>query len=235
MYQKKSILAVVPARGGSKGVKLKNIQPVNGMPLVAIAGELVKKLSYVDRAVISTDHPRIAEVARASGLEAPFFRPGNLSGDVVSDWDVLDHALRAMEEMDHKQYDIVINLQPTCPLRRPEHVTMALEKLVRGGFDAVWTVSETDSKNHPLKQLVIKGDELDYYDPEGSRIIARQQLKSVYHRNGAAYVLTRQCLLEQKSIKGKRTSAVIIDEPLVSIDTEYDFRLVEFFLKGTGK
>jgi CMP-N,N'-diacetyllegionaminic acid synthase len=85
-----------------------------------------------------------------------------------------------------------------------------------------------------LKQLVIRKDNLDYYDPAGANIIARQQLTPVYHRNGVAYAMTRDCILNKKNIMGDRTSFVIIDEPLVNIDTELDFKLAEFLLKSKG-
>lgn len=105
-------------------------------------------------------------------------------------------------------------------------------KLVDGGHDAVWTVSETDSKAHPLKQLTIdQQGRLDYYDQAGARIVARQQLTPVYHRNGIAYAITRECLLDQKSIKGRSTGAVVIDEPLVNIDTEFDLVLANVLVK----
>jgi len=231
MFADKKVLIVVPARGGSKGVKLKNIQPVCGTPLVVLTGNLVKQLTFVDRAVVSTDHPEIARVAKDAGLDVPFMRPEHLSGDIISDWDVLQHALLETETIDKTMYDILVMLQPTCPLRQPEHVTATVKKLVEGNFDAVWTISETDSKAHPLKQLLLENDALKYYDPQGSQIIARQQLRPVYHRNGAAYAITRDCLLEQTTIKGQKTSAIIIDEPLISIDTAFDFKLVEFFMK----
>ena len=230
MLLEKKILVVVPARGGSKGVKLKNIRTINGTPLVALVGRIVKQLAFVDRAVVSTDHPEIARIVRDAGLDVPFMRPESLSGDMVSDWDVLYHALLTTEEIDGQVYDIIVMLQPTCPLRRPEHVTETVEKLIKGNFDAVWTVSETDSKNHPLKQLVFENDTLDYYDKRGAQIVARQQLTPVYHRNGAAYAITRECLVNQKSTKGRKTSAVLINELMVSIDTEFDFKLAEFLL-----
>jgi CMP-N-acetylneuraminic acid synthetase len=230
MIADKQILVVVPARGGSKGVKLKNIRPLNGVPLVAIVGHLVKQLPYVDRAVVSTDHPQIAEIAGKSGLDVPFMRPEDLSGDVVADGPVLHHALLACEKIDGRQYDVVVMLQPTSPFRKAAHVTAAVNKLIEGGYDAVWTVSETDSKAHPLKQLVIDGDRLDYYDPAGAEIIARQQLKPVYHRNGVAYALTRKLIADKKAIKGDNTSVVVIEDPLVNIDTEADFKLAEFML-----
>ncbi len=231
MIEGKRILVVVPARGGSKGIKLKNLQPLKGIPLVSIVGRVVKRLDWVDRAVVSTDHEEIAAAAESEGLSAPFRRPEELSGDRIADWDVLHHALITCEELDGCTYDVIVMLQPTSPFRRPDHVTATVKKLITGGFDAVWTVSETDSKAHPLKQLVIEGELLDYYDPAGAKIIARQQLKPVYHRNGVAYAITRQCLEEQRTIKGEQTSYLLIDDPLVNIDTMDDFLYAEFLLE----
>ncbi|HLA27103.1 MAG TPA: acylneuraminate cytidylyltransferase family protein [Syntrophales bacterium] len=231
MLKGKSILAVVPARGGSKGVRLKNIRTINGVPLVALVGKVVKRLPYVDRAVVSTDHPEIAAIARGSGLDVPFMRPKSLSGDIIADGPLLYHALAECEKIDNRRYDVVVMLQPTSPLRKPEHVTAAVEKLIKGRYDAVWTVSETDSKAHPLKQLVIRKDILDFYEPAGANIIARQQLAPVYHKNGVAYVMTRDCIINRKNIKGERTSFVLIDEFMVNIDTELDLRIAEFVLQ----
>jgi len=233
MLNGKSILVVVPARGGSKGVKLKNIRKINGVPLVALVGHVVRQLPYVDRAVVSTDHPEIAEIAEKSGLDVPFMRPEQLSGDVVADGHVLHHALMECEKVDNRKFDIIIMLQPTSPFRKPFHVTETVEKLIKGRYDAVWTVSETDSKAHPLKQLVIRNDILDFYEPAGANIIARQQLTPVYHKNGVAYVMTRDCILN-KEIKGVRTSFVVIEELMVNIDTEFDFKLAEFILQQNG-
>ncbi len=233
MLHGKTILVVVPARGGSKGIKLKNIYPLCGKPLIAYTGEVVQKLDYVDRAVVSTDHEEIAKAAQACGLDVPFYRPESLSGDLISDWDVLNHALREMEEQDGRKYELVIALQPTSPLRKPEHVTKAATTLIEGDYDAVWTVSKTDSKAHPLKQLVVKDGLLDFYDPAGANIIARQQLSTVYHRNGVAYGIRRECILEKKSNKGDKTGAVIIDEPTANIDTELDILFAEFILSRT--
>jgi CMP-N-acetylneuraminic acid synthetase len=221
----------VPARGGSKGVKLKNIRPLNGIPLVALVGRIVKQLDYIDRAVVSTDHPDIARVARESGLDVPFMRPESISGDMVSDWDVLYHALMATEEDDGETYDIIIMLQPTSPFREPEHVTATVKKLIEGNFDSVWTISETDSKSHPSKQLILNGEIVEYYDPEnGPKIVARQQLSPVYHVNGLAYAFNRECLVNQKTRKGKKTSAVVIKKTIVNIDTEFDFELAELMI-----
>ncbi len=229
MIQDKTILAVVPARGGSKGVKLKNIQPINGIPLVALTGNIIRKIPQIDRAIVSTDHEEIAEVARQAGLDCPFKRPTYLSGDRVSDWDVVQHALLQCEKLDNTQYDIIVMLQPTSPFRTISHILTAINKLIDGQYDSVWTVSETDSKGHPLKQLVINNNKLDYYDDKGKEIIARQDLTPVYHRNGVAYAMTRECIVEQKTIYGKKASALVIEEYMVNIDTEFDLKLAEYF------
>jgi CMP-N-acetylneuraminic acid synthetase len=194
-------------------------------------GRLLQQIPVVDRSVVSTDDDAIVREAQRSGLQAPFRRPASLSGDLIGDHQVLQHALSTMESMDSTRYDVVLMLQPTSPLRRPAHVMAVLEKLVAESWDAVWTVSPTDLKYHPLKQLTVSENGfMDYYDPAAADIIARQQLTPVYHRNGAAYAFTRECLLEQRTIRGARTGAVVIEDPLISIDTLEDFRLAEQML-----
>ena len=236
MHKNKRILAVVPARGGSKGIKLKNLRPIAGTPMVAMVGSVIKDIQSIDRAVVSTDHDEIARVAEGAGIDAPFRRPEELSGDRIGDLDVLSDALLTMEKLDNVKYDVVVMLQPTSPLRRAKHVEKAIKKLIDEGWDAVWTVSESDSKSHPLKQLTVEqdSDRMDYYDPDGGQNIARQ-LQPVYHRNGIAYAVTRSCLLDQGTIKGQRTGAVVLDGHFVSIDTEWDIKLVEFILRETAR
>lgn len=224
MIKGRTVLAVVPARGGSKGVPLKNLQPLWGRSLVAHVADIVRTAGIFDRAVVSTDHMEIADEAKKHGLDVPFTRPPELSGDLVGDHPVMLHALRETEALDARQFDVVVMLQPTCPQRRREHVVGAVAKLVDEGWDAVWTVSLTDIKYHPLKQLTVGPDgRMDYYDPGGRLIVARQQLSPVYYRNGAVYAITRDALVTGGSLKPERTGALVIDEPFVSIDTPDDF------------
>lgn len=222
------VLAIVPARGGSKGIHLKNIHPFLGKPLIAHVGDVIREVPEIDRCVVSTDHDEIASVAEAAGLEAPFRRPESLSGDRIADYDVLSHALEEMERQDECRYDLVVMLQPTSPLRRPVHVSEAIQLLHREGFDSVWSISETDSKGHPFKQLKVQDGHIDYYDEAGKKIIARQQLQPVYHRNGVVYVITRECLKDYGDITGKKCGSYIIDEYLVSIDTQWDLEWAEY-------
>lgn len=227
----KTVLAVAPARGGSKGIPLKNLREVGGRPLVARVGDVVRGVTEIDRAVVSTDHVEIARVAEAAGLSAPFLRPEEISGDRIGDFDVLIHALEATEALDRRRYDVVVMLQPTSPLRTAAHVAATIQMLVEGGWDSVWTVSQTDSKAHPLKQLTLTADGgLGYYDPRGADIVARQQLAPVYHRNGVAYAMTRACLVDQRTIKGRKSGALVIEGEHVSIDTEWDISVVELLM-----
>ena len=231
-----NILTVIPARGGSKGIPFKNLKKIGGVPIVELAAQIASSIEYIDRVVVSTDNEEIAEAAIKGGAAAPFRRPSFLSGDRISDLQVLTHALEEMEQRDKIKYDIVIMLQPTSPLRTRKQVVDSIKMLVNNNYDSVWTVSETDSKHHPLKQLTINQDvQLNYYDQKGSKVIARQQLEPTYHRNGIAYVMSRKCLVENKSIMGKKPGVIICEGNHVSIDTEWDLFMVETINSGKFK
>jgi len=231
MIDKNRVLAIIPARGGSKGVKFKNIKPLSGIPLICWASKIVKKVNFIDRTVVSTDHSRIKQIAINCDLDVPFMRPKNLSGNKVSDLSVLSHALDKMEKIDSTTYDIILLLQPTSPFRKPKHIVGCVKMLINKNFDSVWTVSKADLKMHPLKQLKVSGKLLlSYYDNRGGKIIARQQLKTLYHRNGACYAFTRNCLKKQKRILGLQCGAFITKD-LINIDTQEDFQFAEFLSK----
>ena len=231
-YKGYNVLAVIPARGGSKGIPRKNLCKAGGISLVARAVKFTKALMWIDRVVLSTDDREIAEEGRKYGAEVPFLRPLELAGDTSKSVDVWRHALIEVEKYYNTSFEISILLEPTSPFREPRHMEEVVEKLVEGGYDSVLTVSETDSKGHPLKQMVIKDNRVGYYDDAGKDIIARQQLTPVYHRNGVAYAIMRKCLVEQKTIIGANASAVIIDEPLVNIDTKHDLMIAQFLMSG---
>ena len=231
MINNLSILAVIPARGGSKGILLKNLRKVGGVPMVKLASQVASSVEFIDRIVVSTDNEEIAEAAIEGGADAPFRRPEILSGDRISDTQVLAHALQEVERQDEKIYDIVVMLQPTSPLRTRQHIVDSIEMLANDNYDSIWTVSETDTKCYPFKQLTIKNKVLDYYDKKGKDIIARQQLEAVYHRNGIAYVVKRNVILNSKTIKGDNSGALICQGDFISIDTEKDLELTNYFLE----
>lgn len=226
----RSVLAVVPARGGSKGVPLKNLRRIGGRSLVQITAETVAQIPEIELAVVSTDHEEIAAEAERFGLRAPFRRPESLSGDRISDIQVLQHALAEMEKLEKKRYDAVVMLQPTCPLRKPEHVRECLRLLEEKNAPSAWTVSPVDVKFHPLKQLSLsESGDLNYFLPEGKSIIARQQLTETYIRNGACYAWRREWI-EKGELLPPHTLPVIIRDRLVNIDTLADLAAAEALL-----
>ena len=227
------VLAVVPARGGSKGLPRKNLAEVGGVPLVARVGAVVAGCPSIDRAVVSTDDEEIAAVAQAAGIDAPFRRPADLSGDVIGDVDVLQHALAATEDDDGARYDVVVMLQPTSPLRTPEQVEATVRRLVDEDLDAVWTVSPTDGKSHPVKQLRLEDGLLTFDHSDGAGVVARQQLAPLWHRNGIAYAV-RRLTLDAGLLMGPRTGAVVIDGPVANIDDAVDLAWAEFLLSRSG-
>ncbi len=232
MKADKTILAIVPARGGSKGIKLKNLLKLNGKSLVAHVADAVKRCDFIDETVVSTDNDLIREEAMQKGLKAPFKRPEEISGDRISDIQVLAHALTESEKFFKRRFDIVLMLQPTSPLRSPDHITACVDHLIKGGFDSCITVSETDSKYHPLKALTIEEDSLSYYDAEGEYVVARQTLKPVFFRNGICYAFTRDCILKKGRIVTDYSSAVITEGFVVDIDSMDDVRLAELYFRG---
>jgi CMP-N,N'-diacetyllegionaminic acid synthase len=217
-YKGKSVLAIVPARGGSKGIPWKNLCKVGGKTLVRRAIEIALATPEIDRVVCSTNRERIAVEAYSAGAEIRK-RPNALAGDYVGDAPVL------RDVAGHE--DIIVMLQPTSPLRQIEDVSRCIRMLVDDERDSVWTVSETDLHYHPLKQLSYKFARLT----QPCEIIARQDLAQTYTRNGVCYAMTRHCLNNWGTM-GANCGALILEGEHVSIDTERDLELAERLLNG---
>lgn len=231
MRARAKILAVVPARGGSKGIPKKNLARVAGISLVGRVAQLIQSLSEITHAVVSTDSDEIATEAEKHGLLAPFRRPKELSGDRIGDLDVLVHAIEQSEAHFHETFDYVLMLQPTCPLRTVAHVRAAITEIISRKAQALWTVSPVDLHFHPWKQLLIQDGVLEYFDQKnGAGIIARQQLQSTFFRNGAAYIWQRDVLLKERAILPVGSHALVIHDPMISIDTPDDLRQCEAIL-----
>lgn len=225
------VLAVIPARGGSKGVPYKNIRPLAGRPLLAYTADAALKAQLLQRVILSTDDPRIAEVGKACGLEAPFLRPPELATDTAKSLPVIQHALLWAEQNDNCTYEAVMMLQPTTPFRRAQDIDLAIKKLTTTGADSVISVVEV-GPFHPARMKYLKDDRL--IDPpfgEAYENQPRQELPPMYIRSGDIYLTQRQTLMAN-SFKGKDCRALIID-PLraVNIDSLLDFTYAEFLLK----
>jgi CMP-N-acetylneuraminic acid synthetase len=225
-------LAIVTARGGSKGIPRKNIVPLLGKPLLAYTAAAALTASRLTRTVLSTEDEEIARIGREYGLEVPFLRPPELARDDTPTIPVLQDVVRRLEEVE-EPYDAVLTLQPTNPFRRPEDIDGAIELLERTGADSVISFVDVGEK-HPARMKFITSDGRVVDPPfaeqfEGQR---RQELPALYIREGSIYLTRRAILMEQNSLKGRDCRAWFVPiERACNIDTPFDLFLAEQMLK----
>lgn len=228
MFKKKKILALIPARGGSKGIKNKNLRKINGKPLIYYTINFINKLKFVDLKIVSSDKDEILNYAKKNGFVA-FRRNKKLSGDKVSDYQVIESILNS-NITDIKKFDYLIYLQPTSPIRKSNELNQALNKLIKLNYDAVWSVTEIDKKYHPLKVFINKNNKLNLFSEKGKKIIARQQLKKAFIRNGVFYIFSIKKIMKTKSIYIKKTLPFIIKSDVINIDNLEDLKIAKKML-----
>jgi CMP-N,N'-diacetyllegionaminic acid synthase len=224
-----SVLGVIPARGGSKGIPQKNLRVVAGRPLLAYTADAALASTRLTRAIVSTDDPEIADAARGLGLEVPFMRPAELAGDATLMLPVLQHAVRAMAA-DGFAADAVVLLQPTSPLRRAGHVDRAIELLASSGADSVVTVVEVPHQFNPVSVMRLEGERLVPFH-DGPPVLRRQDKPRVFARNGPAVLAVRTAVLERGSLYGDDVRPLLMTaEESLDIDAEADLELLEWHL-----
>jgi CMP-N,N'-diacetyllegionaminic acid synthase len=227
------VLAIIPARGGSKGVPRKNIRMVCGKPLIAYTIQTAlaaRDLFY--RIIVSTDDPEIASVALECGAEVPFMRPAELARDNVPTVPVLQHAFRFIEQQDAIHLDWVCLLQPTEPFRTVEDLKLGLKLGFAGDCDSVISVTQVFAV-HPILMKRIENNRLLPFCIEEKEGTRRQDYQPpAYMRNGAIYLTRRDVLIERNSIWGNIIRPYIMPlDRSVSIDTELDLKLVEVLMQ----
>ena len=215
------------ARGGSKGVPGKNLRPLGGKPLVAIAVELGLTHPLIDRMFVSTDDPAIAEAARAAGAEVPFLRPAELATDTAPEREAWRHAIREICGQE-ACFDLFVSLPATCPLRAPEDVTRAIERYLQGGADTVVTV--TEARAHPAFNMVAPTEDgLVRRYQQLPDITRRQDAPTALDLTAVCYVTSPSFVLEADAIFDGRVAACHVpQERAVDIDTETDLAFAEF-------
>jgi CMP-N,N'-diacetyllegionaminic acid synthase len=228
------VLALIPARSGSKGIPDKNIRTIGGSTLIARAARAASASGVISRTVLSTDSERIAEEGKRAGVEVPFLRPSSLAQDDTPMLPVIEHAVEFLEHQGWRP-DIIVLLQPTSPLRRPEHIRQAVERLRESQADSVVTVVEVPRHHSPDYVMRIDEGRLVPFLPEGERVARRQDARPAYVRDGTAYVFWRRTLAETRSIYGRRCAplAVPADESL-TLDTPADWKEAERRLEDRG-
>ena len=225
------IVGAICARGGSKGVPRKNLRPLGGKPLIAHAIDCARSCPGLDRVVVSTDDLEIAEVARGLGAEVPFLRPADLARDESSKWDVFRHLVRTIEEGEGRRVEILVDLDTGVPLRRPADVAGCLRQLQDGDAEVVVTAYPPD--RNPYFNMVEVGP--DGYarisKPTAEPIAGRQAAPPVHGLSPAVYAIRRDALWAHEHWSRARLQIFPIPrERAVDIDTELDFRFVEYLM-----
>jgi CMP-N,N'-diacetyllegionaminic acid synthase len=222
-------IAIIPARGGSKTLPRKNILDLNGKPLIAWSIETGLENNFIDKLMVSTDDPEIAEIAKVYGADVPFLRPASLSSDTSKSIDVLFHALDHYQQK-NEHFDIVLLLQPTSPLRISNDITKAFELLHSQNAKAVVSVSEV--KHHPfLCNTLPENLNMQFFLTKEQVNTNRQQYPKYYHINGAIYLSQVVFLRTNLSFYGQDTFAYIMPkERAVDIDDFFDFKIAEFLM-----
>jgi len=229
----RDVLALIPARGGSKGVPKKNIRDLDGKPLIAYSIETAYESDYVDRVVVSTDSEEIADVAREYDAEIPFMRPAELAEDLTPDFPVFEHCLTWFAEKEGYEPELIVHLRPTGPLRTAGEVDDALEMFCSlPEADSLRSVEDPPAS--PYKMWEPDGEYMspfiDHPEIEDAMNAPRQTLPTVYQTTPDIGICRRSTVLDQGSILGEKVVPYEIDRTTVDIDTPADLQFAEFLL-----
>lgn len=220
MIEGKRILAWIPARGGSKGIKDKNIKPLCGKPLIAHTIEAAFGSKYVDRVMVSTDSERIADVAEAYGAWVPSLRPAELAADTSKTLDAVLYTIGLLQSM-NESFDVFCLLQPTSPLRDSQDIDNALEAYISCGYQSIVSVSPVEEPPLLIRSIAVDG----HLEPllNVSSTCRRQDMKPYYIVNGSIYINAINEIHEDTSFNDNRYPYFITSEHGIDIDTIADF------------
>lgn len=225
MKEKQNIIAIIPARGGSKGIPRKNIKLLCGKPLIAYSIEQALKSNYISRVIVSTEDAEIAQISREYGSEV-IERPVELARDDTPSLPVIKHVITYLETNEGYKAEIIVVLQPTSPLRTVEDIEKTIDKLFQSGCDSVVSLCEVE---HPPEWMyILVSDRIEPLLKEDRKIYRRQDMQKTYRLNGAVYVTHNENVTKKNVIMGQDTRAIIMPpERSIDIDSDYDFIIAE--------
>ena len=225
-FQGRSVLAIVPARGGSKGIPRKNLARVGDRSLIAHAAATACALEWIDARVLSTDDDEMAKEGERHGLDAPFRRPPEFANDTASAAAAWQHAWLASEEHYGRRFDVALWLQPTTPLRDPADVERTLATMLEGGFDSAATISEIPAHVRPERAMTLGGDgQLGFYVEAGRTHANRQTIPTTWFRNGICYAANRETVVGRGLTIAENAAGVPVEGEVISIDDPIELEL----------
>jgi len=236
MINGRSVLAIIPARGGSKGLPGKNIKELCGKPLIAWSIAAGLGSQYIDEVMVTTDSEETATVARKFGASVPFLRPAELASDTATSIDAVKHVIDFYGRELHKKFYYIMLLEPTSPLREREDIDKAIELLLANPLaTSVVGVSKTESQN---PAFLVKKNQQGFivgYEDKQMKVLRRQEIEEVYFFEGSIYVSRTDALLAKNTFYHEHTLGYEFPKwKSLEIDDEYDFVMVEALMKHKG-
>jgi len=231
MEGKPKVLAIIPARGGSKRLPRKNIKMLAGKPLIAYTIEAAQQAERLTDYIVSSEDQEIISVAEKYRAPVPFVRPASLAGDEVRNIDVVYHTLQFMESDRGVKYDIIVLLQPTCPMRNPQDIDMAVEMLSGSDIYSVVSVKGPFKKRDPILKAIRNGILEDYHPVDDVK-----NVEPFYLYNAALYAVKRDYFVKYKKLISPKQLPLVMDQFYsVDVDTEADFLVAEAYISFMKK
>jgi len=233
MYKNKKFLAIIPARGGSKGLPGKNIKEICNKPLIAWSIEAGLKSKYLDEVSVSTDYESIANISKEYGANVPFLRPENLASDTATSFDAVKYSIDYYKNELGKEFDYIVLLEPTSPLREDSDIDNMIEKLIENKekFDSIISMGEVHE--HPsIMKKIVNTNSLDNYCQELELKSRRQDNDVAYFPYGVAYMVKIDSFLEEETFYTSRNTFFEIKRyQCYEMDDMYDFLAIENIMK----
>ena len=228
-----SFLGIIPARGGSKGLRNKNIKKLCGKPLIAWSIEAGLQSKYIDEVIVSTDYQSIADIAIKYGAYVPFLRPNYLASDIASTFDTVKHVIDFYNNELNRAFDFIVLLEPTSPLRKSTDIDNMIEKIInnREQFNSIISIGEVHEHPSIMKKITIDGNLVSFCND--LKINSRRQDNTpAYFPYGVAYITNTKVLLKEKTFYTKKCDFFEIERyQCYEIDDIYDFLSIESILK----
>jgi len=217
------ILAIIPARGGSKGIPMKNIQKLAGKPLLEYTIKIARNSKMINRVLVSTDNKKIAEISKKAGAETPFLRPKKISGDDSQIFDTIKHALSFLSKNESYFPDIITLLQPSHPLRTTKMIDDSIKLLKKSKASSVLSVFTR--RYHPYRSFWHTSKYLKPFEPNFENYHQRQKLPLLYYPTGSVYTFWRQTVQKYNSVFGPKIMPLIAKKNEIHLDVDNIFDL----------
>lgn len=235
MYKNKTFLGIIPARGGSKGLLGKNIKELCGKPLIAWSIEAGLKSKYLDEVMVTTDSKDIADIAKQYGASVPFLRPDVLASDTATSFDAIKHTIEFYKNEFAKEFDYIVLLEPTSPLREARDINIAIEQLFNSNADSIVGICKTEDQNPAFLVFKNEKDFISGYENHDMKVLRRQDIKDVYFFEGTIYISKTDVLLNKKTFYHENTIGYVVPKyKSLEIDDIDDFIMVEAIMKHKG-